>query len=161
MTSYSFRIAVEEDLPHMAVLSGEAGGKIRPGGGDFVLMAWPKWWKQHPKLHFNQWCFDGESPAGFVRIECYGPPDAPESGWLEGLRISPSHQGRGVMSKVVSKCCDQVPADMPIFLAVGSTNVQMVPIADRKYDFLGAMIMHVFRPPSGAAKPDAAAIACM
>lgn len=57
--AFTLRKAVEEDLPHMAVLSGAAGGKIVPGGGDFVLQAWPHWWKQDPRLHFNQFCFDG------------------------------------------------------------------------------------------------------
>ena len=157
--SFTFRTAVEEDLPHIQVLSGAAGGKIVPGdagGGDFVVKAWPSWWTQHPNLHFNQWCFDGDFPAGFVRIECYGEPGRPESGWLEGLRINPSYQGQGVMSKVVTECLKQVPADMPMLLAVGSENAQMTPIADAKYAFLGGMVLHRWE---RDAAPDAAVAA--
>ena len=140
--TFIYRKAVEEDLPHIEVLSGAAGGKIVPGGGDFVVKAWPSWWTQHPKLHFNQWCFDGDLPAGFVRIECYGQPDCPESGWLEGLRVNPTYQGQGVMTKVVTECLKQVPGALPMLLAVGSENTQMVPIADAKYDFVGGMVLH-------------------
>jgi len=148
MPTFTLREAVEEDLPHMAELSGAAGGKIIPGGGDFVLQAWPHWWKLDPRLHANQLCFAGERAAGFVRIECYGEPTAPESSWLEGLRVDPAFQGLGVMSKVTEACIATLPSStrLAIYLAVGSTNEKMVAISNAKYDFLGGMIIHAFEP---------------
>ena len=151
---FTFRKAKEADLPHMKALSETAGGKIVPGGGDFVVNAWQNsWWKQHPELHFNQWIFDGGRPVAFVRIECYGPPGRPESGWLEGLRVDPAYQGQGLMSRVVEACIEQLPENVRghIYLAVGSTNEQMVAISDRKYAFLSGWIFHGYDP--AAAKP--------
>ena len=60
-SEFTFRPAVEADLPFMETLSAASGQKIVPGGGDFVLRAWGEWFQQDPRLHFNQWMFDGES----------------------------------------------------------------------------------------------------
>lgn len=161
--AFTLRKAVEEDLPHMAVLSGAAGGKIVPGGGDFVLQAWPNWWKQDPRLHFNTFCFDGERPAGFVRVECYGKPQSPDSGWLEGLRVDPLSQGLGVMTKVIDACTTTLPSTVrsAIYLAVGSTNEKMVAISNKKYEFLGGMIMQGFNPQAETAGATNAVAASM
>jgi len=142
--SITTRPARKEDIEHITTLSAAAGQKIVPGGGDFITHAWTRWWEMHPSLHFNELAMDGDAPLGFVRVECYGAADAPESGWLEGLRIHPDAQGRGVMSLLNRAVLSRVPPAVrrEVYLAVGSSNERMRAICDSKYVYIGGYCMH-------------------
>jgi len=140
---FYLRPATEEDLPYMRQLSEAAGQKIGPGGGDFILSSWKSWWQeQDQSMHYNQWVFAGDTPVAFCRIEVYGTPAQPESGWLEGLRVHPEFQGKGLMNKVIAPLKQRVPDSTrsDILLAVGSTNESMRPIADKKFVYLGCQV---------------------
>lgn len=152
---YSFRPAIEDDLPIMAALSAASGQAIVPGGGDFVTMAWAGWWKQHPQMHYNQWVFSGDVGVGFARIELYGTPEEPESGWLEGLRVHSEYQGKGVMKKLLEPLMQRVPeiVHKSMLLAVGSGNDKMCPIADKKYTYIGAQVAFACPPPAESTSP--------
>ena len=116
--------------------------------------AWKtKWWKLHSKLHYNELAFEGATAVGFVRIECYGSPDSPESGWLEGLRIHPDFSGKGIMTRINDAVFSRVPPAVrrDMYLAVGSANERMCAISDSKYEYIGGYCMHRFT--QGAAPP--------
>lgn len=152
---YSLRTAVEDDLPLMAALSAASGQAIVPGGGDFVTMAWAGWWKQDPQMHYNQWVINADVGVGFARIELYGTPEVPESGWLEGLRVHSESQGTGVMKKLLGTLMQRVPelVHKDVLLAVGSGNDKMCPIADKKYTYIGAQVAFSCPPAAEVTSP--------
>ena len=152
-TSLTLRSANEDDLPHLESLSAEAGQNIVPGGGDFIVREWPSWWRMHPSLHENVLAFVGSVSAAFARIELYGPVDSPHSAWLEGLRIKPDFQGKGIMVHLLRHLFSLLSSELRsnILLAVGSTNERMVQICNRlQYEYVGASAHRFARaPPSG------------
>ena len=163
-TSLTLRSAHEDDLPHLESLSAEAGQNIVPGGGDFIVREWPSWWRMHPNLHENVLAFAGSVSAAFARIELYGPVDSPHSAWLEGLRIKPDFQGKGIMGHLLRHLFSLLTSELRsnILLAVGSTNERMVQICNRlQYEYVGAFCLHRFlpgAPPASRARYDAFSI---
>lgn len=99
-------------------------------------------------MHYNQWVFNGDAGIAFARIEVYGNPAEPESGWLEGLRVHPEYQGRGIMKLVLAPLMQRVPRSVHnnMYLAVGSGNEQMCTIADKKYTYIGAQVAFGWKP---------------
>ena len=144
--------ALQSDLPHLVGISQTAGQNIVPadaGGGDFVIKAWEhEWWTLDPRIHWNDFAFIGDEAVGFARVEAYGPPDEPESGWLMAMRVKPLFQGRRVMARLQAHLLARLPhrVRLNLYLAVGSSNERMRAACDPKYDFYGAYVLQNFMP---------------
>lgn len=143
------RPAARADLPHLLAISKLSGQAIVPGGGDYVQFAWEhEWWEVDERLHYNDFAFVGDMAVAFARVECYGRPESPESGFLEGMRVHPEYQGKRVMSRLQAHLLRRVPSTVRanLFLAVGSANDVMRKICEPRYQYLGAYCLHAFDP---------------
>ena len=168
--SITIREATKDDLEHMLVvanLKSGVGKDITGDGGDYVREAWENdWWsKWSPEMHQNEFAFSGELAVGFARVECHATqrsPSEPESGWLCGLRVHAEFQGQKVMSRLQSHLIRRMPAQVRqhTYMGVGSTNTQMVSVADGgsttpRCQYIGAFVMHTFSPPADFRPPPA------
>ena len=93
----------------------------------------------------------------------YELPSAPESGWLEGAWVHPSHQGRDVRSEVHDALLRRLPRVVreALYLGVLSSDQDRRAICDAEYEFLGAYCWHQFirdAPPASRAKYDASRV---
>lgn len=146
------RHATEADLPHLKAISAVAGQAIVPadvGGGDFITAEWQtEWWTLDPQLHWNDFAFVGETAVAFARVEAYGAPSHPDSGWLMGMRVRPEHQGKRVMARLQAHLLARIPRHVRanLYLGIGSTNAVMRSICDLRYEFYGAYVLHEFMP---------------
>ena len=143
------RSAVHSDLPHLLTISELSGQAIVPEGGDYVRFAWEhEWWVIDPRLHYNDFAFVDDLAVAFARVECYGRPESPESGFLEGMRVHPDYMGKRVMSRLQAHLLRRIPAAVRehLYLAVGSTNDVMRRICEPRYQYLGAFCLHAFDP---------------
>jgi len=159
------RAAVKDDLEHLLVVAGlkdGVGKDITGDGGDYVKEAWVEdWWTRDPRTHFNEFAFIGDLAVGFARCDCFGAPERIESGWLEGLRVHSGYQGRGIMHRLQAHLLCSLPpiVRQQTYLAVGSTNTQMVGICDGgkgrpRYEYIGAFVMHALELPKPARPAD-------
>lgn len=168
----TFRRATKDDLEHMLVvanLKSGAGKDITGDGGDYVREAWEgDWWTHDPRMHYEEFAFVGELAVGFARCDFNGHPDHIDSGWLEGLRVHPSWQGKKVMSRLQAHLMQSLPPTVRehTYMAVGSTNTQMLDIChgrrgsateaaapgrSTRYQYIGAWVMHTY---GGAPRDD-------
>ena len=129
------------------------------GGGDFVVKAWPDWFAMDERIHRNVFAFDADSGqvVGFERCELYGDTVAPDTGWLEALRVKGDYKGHGVMPQLQSWLLASLPASVTsVYLSTASGNARMRSIGDKHYQYLGCYVAHQ-GPPGGF--PDAEVVA--